>query len=166
MTEHDGELLYEKDGCKIIMCQKCEFTHITPLPSEAELLKMYQEEFYDEIKPEYITKYEREIEYWNMAYDEKLDVLEEYFPKKKRILDIGCGAGFFLMRAKTRGCDVLGIEPSNQASKYAEDHGIPVLRNFFERIDFSDQKPFDVIHMNAVLEHSISPDEVSRSITL
>jgi 2-polyprenyl-3-methyl-5-hydroxy-6-metoxy-1,4-benzoquinol methylase len=160
MTEHDGKLLYEKDGCKIIKCQKCEFTHITPLPSEEELLKMYQEQFWDEIKPEAISKYEQEIEYWNMVYDEKLDIIDEFVPNTKRILDVGCGAGFFLMRAKTKGFDVLGIEPSKKASDYAEEHGISVIRNFFERFDISGQKPFDVIHMNAVLEHSIFPDKV------
>ena len=97
-----------------------------------------------------------------MSYDEKLNILETNKIKNKKILDVGSGGGFFLRRAKEKGWDVLGIEPSLTAAKYAEKYKIPTIVDFFEKIDFTKHKKFGAIHMNAVLEHSRSPNQILK----
>ena len=159
---HFGEIILHKGKTDIINCKICKFIHIDPIPSEKELLKFYQEEFYQEVKPTYHEKDEKEIKYWNMSYDEKLNILETNNIKSKNILDVGSGGGFFLRRAKEKGWNVLGIEPSLTAAKYAESHKIPTIRDFFEKVDFSKHKKFGAIHMNAVLEHSRSPNKILK----
>jgi 2-polyprenyl-3-methyl-5-hydroxy-6-metoxy-1,4-benzoquinol methylase len=159
---HHGEIILHKGKTDIINCKICKFIHIDPIPSEEELLKFYQEEFYQEVKPTYLEKDEKEIKYWNTAYDEKLNILETNNIKSKNILDVGSGGGFFLRRAKEKGWNVLGIEPSLTAAKYAESHKIPTIRDFFEKVDFSKHKKFGAIHMNAVLEHSRSPNKILK----
>ena len=85
------------------------------------------------MKPIYIKKDESEKDYWNITFDDKIDTIENKIKKKhKKILDIGCGPGFFLQRAKKRGWEVLGIEPSSKAAKYARDRGIPIYESTFE----------------------------------
>lgn len=161
MTAHFGKIILEKDNYKIIFCENCKFIHVDPLPNESDLLTFYRDEFYDTQHSQYIQKYSDEIDYWNLVYDERLENIEKLhnlFPLK--LLDIGCGAGFFLSRAKERKWDVLGIEPSKLAADYAKKHGIKVLENFFEKIDFSNISKFHAIHMNAVLEHSLNPNMI------
>jgi len=162
MDSHQGKIILNKEKIELIDCTKCKFIHINPLPTEEELIKFYQEEFYQKVKPEYLKQDEKEKEYWNMSYDEKLNTLETNNIKNKKILDIGSGGGFFLRRAKEKGWDVLGIEPSLTAAKYAEKHKIPTIKDFFEKVDLTKHKKFGAIHMNAVLEHSRSPNEILK----
>jgi len=159
---HFGEVITQKENVELIDCKKCKFIHVNPIPSQVELLKFYREEFYQETKPTYLKKDEEEIDYWNISYDEKLENLKSNNIPNQRILDVGCGGGFFLRRAKEKGYDVLGIEPSPNASEYAKKHKIPVITEFFENVNFSDNKKFGSIHMNAVLEHSNSPNQILK----
>lgn len=161
MLAHPGSVLADTGNFKVIDCTACGFVHVTPIPSDNELLSMYSKEFYQHMKPEYISKDESELEYWNLTFDDKLDVLEKQITSKsRRILDVGCGPGFFLMRAKTRGWDVVGIEPSEMAAEYAEKHGIRIIRKLFQDVDLESMGNFDAIHMKFFLEHSPSPVDV------
>ena len=159
---HHGDIVLHKDKIDLIDCKMCNFIHIVPLPSHEELLEFYQNEFYQTIKPEYLKKDEDENQYWNISYDEKLSILQSNNPPNKRILDVGCGGGFFLRRAKGEKWDVFGIEPSPNAANYAKNHDIPVITDFLENIDFTNQEKFGAIHMNAVLEHSNSPIQILK----
>ncbi len=160
--KHHGNIVLHKENVDLIDCEICKFIHIFPLPSQDELLKFYQEEFYQTIKPTYLEKDEKENQYWNIEFDEKLSILEANNIPNKRILDIGCGGGFFLRRAKVKKWDVLGIEPSPTASNYAKNHSIPIITDFLENIDFTKQEKFGAVHMNAVLEHSNSPNQILK----
>lgn len=44
---------------------------------------------------------------------------EQYDPKS--VLDLGCGIGSYLIGALNKGCEVYGIEISEQAKKYTDD---------------------------------------------
>lgn len=160
MTEHEGKILGEKDNFTVIMCNNCNFTHLFPIPSESELLEMYEKEYYQKVKPNYITKDESELNYWNITFDERLELIENYVTDNKRILDIGCGAGFFLLRAKTRGWDVVGIEPSEIPAKYAREKDLIIFQDFFQKINSNELGKFNAIHMKFFLEHSRSPLEI------
>jgi len=124
---------------------------------------MYKEEFFQHIKPNDIKKDESELDYWNITYDEKLDVLEKHLKSNtKRILDIGCGAGFFLKRAMNNGWDVVGIEPSDEAANYAQTLGIDVKKQFFQNTTSDELGKYDSIHMRFVLEHTTSPQQIIK----
>jgi len=68
-----------------------------------------------------------------------------------RILEIGCGTGYFLSLLKNRGADVLGIEPGAQGQLGAERFKIPIIRDFFPSHKISGK--FDIIILYAILEH-------------
>ena len=161
--KHSGKVLKKYGNLKIINCTKCKFIHIIPLPSKKEISKLYKKKYYTKIKPQYIRKYEREIDYWNLIFDEKLDYLETKIKRKTRsVLDVGSGSGFFLKRAKERGWTVNGIEPNKIASNYSEKIGIPVINDFFQNIDNKKMKKYDVINLFDVLEHVHNPSELLK----
>ena len=128
-----------------------------------KFLNFTKKKYYTTIKPQYIKKYEQEIDYWNLIFDEKLDYLETKIKRKtKSILDIGSGSGFFLKRAKEKGWTVTGVEPNYFAAKYSEKIGIPVITDFFQNIDIKNMKKYDVINLFDVLEHVRNPTELLK----
>ena len=163
MQNHYGKILNKKNNYKIIDCRTCKFIHILPLPSEKKIINLYKKKYYTKIKPQYIKKYEREIDYWNLVFDEKLDYLETKIKRKtKSILDVGSGSGFFLKRAKERGWTVNGVEPNVFVAKYSEKIGVPVITDFFQNIDIKNMKKYEVINLFDVLEHVYNPTELLK----
>ena len=75
-----------------------------------------------------------------------------------RILDVGCGAGFFLRIAAKLGAVVEGVEPNEFAAEQARTSGQNVFTGLLE--DFARKYPgkrFDIITANHVLEHVPNP---------
>lgn len=75
--------------------------------------------------------------------------------KGKSVVDIGCGAGFFLGLLKEQGKEVLGIEPNqgmrDLCSKANPD--VTTILGSAEEVDTLLGKPVDTVTMLDVLEH-------------
>ncbi len=73
-------------------------------------------------------------------------------PKPGRLLDVGCGNGAFLMRAREMGWEVAGCEPDAKAVAACQAQGLDVIHGdvFHTALDV---KPFDVVTISHVLEH-------------
>jgi 2-polyprenyl-3-methyl-5-hydroxy-6-metoxy-1,4-benzoquinol methylase len=160
--DHLGEILDTKNDYDVISCEKCQFNHIIPTPSEDELKEVYENEYYADEKPLYIERMNEDLKWWNLSYDDRYDSFEELLDNNMRtILDVGSGPGVFLKRGKERGWDVQGIEPSKQAYKYStETLGLKIHNTFLNNITKAELGQFDVIHMSEVLEHISNPCEL------
>lgn len=155
--QHSGNVIDHVNGFDVIECEQCGFKHILPIPSPAELKKVYEEEYYSTEKPDYFKNYEEDGEWWNLSYDDRFDVFEANLsPDCRRILDVGSGPGFFLRRAKERGWQALGIEPSRQAAEYSKSLGLDIREEFLAA-ETQGLGQFDAVHMSAVLEHIPDP---------
>jgi SAM-dependent methyltransferase len=74
-----------------------------------------------------------------------------------RLLDIGCGYGFFLQEMKYRGWEVEGIEISDVGRKYAQDKwDIHVYSQPPEDLPLP-ESIFDVVTLFYVIEHVLDP---------
>jgi SAM-dependent methyltransferase len=81
-------------------------------------------------------------------------------PKAGRLLDMGCGVGNFLAAARDAGFDVTGIEPNQNAVRFAKEHY--GLRDVFAGVPAELQKSrphdkFDAVTFFEVLEHQDNP---------
>ena len=78
------------------------------------------------------------------------------FPKPGRLLDVGCGNGAFLMRAREMGWDVTGCEPDAKAVAACHAQGLDVIQGdvFSPALD---GHRFDVVTISHVLEHVADP---------
>ena len=165
MKNHKGKSIKKIGRYSIINCKNCQFIHINPIPTNEELENFYQNEYYQKNKPDYIRSNEKDIRYQNYTFDEKLDFIESKISgKQKKILDIGSGPGFFLRRAKERGWNVLGIEPSPIAYEYAKKQKIPTIQKFFHQVEDNELGKFDAIHIFDVLEHVNDPINILKRI--
>ncbi len=158
---HCGEVLHQVKGYDVIECESCGFKHIIPIPGRDELDKIYREEYYTQEKPLYLERFREDQGWWNLVYDERYDTFESLmYENRRRILDVGSGPGFFLLRGKERGWDTLGIEPSTEAVEHSRSLGLNIVEDFLDDKTAAKLGKFDVVHMSEVLEHVSNPKEM------
>lgn len=94
-----------------------------------------------------------------------LDQVERYTGGKGSLLDVGSGRGEVLKGASERGWSVTGIEPSARfADRAARYSGVTDIRSeSIERCGFPPDS-FDVVILQALLEHLYHPDETIREV--
>jgi 2-polyprenyl-3-methyl-5-hydroxy-6-metoxy-1,4-benzoquinol methylase len=90
---------------------------------------------------------------------EALDVSFRWLPKPLlgyRLLDIGCGNGTFLLKAREAGWQVVGIDPDPKAIEMARQFGLDTHVGFIDVLD-GQAECFDVITLSHVIEHIHDP---------
>jgi 2-polyprenyl-3-methyl-5-hydroxy-6-metoxy-1,4-benzoquinol methylase len=80
-------------------------------------------------------------------------------PEQKRLLDVGCGAGFFLRICNKLGAIAQGVEPSQYAASVAQRDGLNVFCGRLEEFAAQTTTKFDIITANHVIEHVPNPVE-------
>jgi len=73
-----------------------------------------------------------------------------------RLLDVGCGAGFFLAAVRDRGYDVLGLEPNAAYDADLAKRGLAVVHEYIEEISLP-KHSFDVVYHCDLLAHFPDP---------
>ncbi len=81
----------------------------------------------------------------------------------RMLLDIGCGSGALLLKAKERGWTCYGTEREPQAVSKMAKHDIKCFTGDLDDSELQSMR-FDLIHMNHVLEHVQNPLLVLKSI--
>lgn len=125
---------------RMVRCNKCNLAYSTPILEYKKLEKLYKKSFmqYDEhldnLKETY-GHYLKEInKFRNESHMPVLTDLraapgskhaqkdkERGIKNHQKLLEIGCGNGFFLEEAKQQGYDVYGVEPGVQSVKKARN---------------------------------------------
>jgi SAM-dependent methyltransferase len=70
----------------------------------------------------------------------------------RRLLDVGCGHGWFLTAANACGMQTCGIEPDSRIAGVARTNGLQILNGYFPAC-LEPGDTFDVVVFNDVLEH-------------
>lgn len=166
-SRHGGRVLDRINGYEIIDCIVCGFSHVDPLPTEEELHAQYTEAYYRDEKPTYIARAAEDAEWAALAHRDRLDTfatqLDGLVPKPWRVLDVGCGPGFFLQTARQEGWEAVGVEPSLQAAEHARNLNLTVVDGLFTARLAESFRPFHAVHMNHVLEHVADPTAVIQA---
>jgi 2-polyprenyl-3-methyl-5-hydroxy-6-metoxy-1,4-benzoquinol methylase len=119
------------------------------IPSEEELNSHYSAYSYNnEISLSQLTI---------QSYNAILDEFEKY-RQNNRILDVGCGRGFFLEEARKRGWEVYGTEYSQRAIELLQSKGINTCEGRIDKNTFQGAS-FDIITSFEVIEHINNPNE-------
>ncbi|MDR0733907.1 MAG: class I SAM-dependent methyltransferase [Dysgonamonadaceae bacterium] len=137
----------------ICKCPACLFGMTLPQPSPDEIGKYYQ-------TPDYVSHSETKRGIVNKLYHlvqktntkNKIRLVERFLPKGGKLLDVGCGAGYFLSVCKEGGMETEGVEVDAGARSKAESR---VGRAIYPSLKAAEAsgKQFDVITLWHVFEH-------------
>ena len=141
-------------------CRTCGLVALHPLPSEDEALAAYDD---------YLPVSANEIDCWRnmiapvVAVSADL-VLENSKTDGTRVLDIGCGYGFFLQKMDQLGWQVEGIEVSKPGRDYArQELGLCIHAKPLEAMAFPCDH-FDAVTLFYVIEHVPDPALVLKEV--
>ena len=81
---------------------------------------------------------------------------EKKLSGQKRVLNIGCAAGYFLAFMLERGWEATGVDISPACVEFARGAGLAVYEDDYLEIAFA--RPFDLITLWASIEHLHNPD--------
>jgi 2-polyprenyl-3-methyl-5-hydroxy-6-metoxy-1,4-benzoquinol methylase len=98
-----------------------------------------------------------------LEWDHYARHMHKPIPGHNKLLDVGCGNGEFLARARWQGWDVYGIDADESALKFAKAAGIHVTQSGVK----SDAYPanyFDAITSHQVIEHAHDPKYFLKTI--
>jgi SAM-dependent methyltransferase len=150
----------------VLRCRACGLGLTNPQPSNTELGEIYG--------PDYVLAGESDTAGAAMVLRSKRATADHYLdllaqagvPARGTLLEIGCGAGNFLVRAADRGFDVTGLEYSPYAAERARKNlggrGQVLVGEISSLAHLSNA--YDVCVLCDVIEHVRHPDEFVRDI--
>ncbi len=158
------KLFKEINGYKFVKCKQCGLVYLNPRPTQQKINEEYLAEYHIERLLRREPKTEEEIEEEINKNIGRAEEIVKQFGNKGRLLDIGCGAGFFIACLKRYRWVVTGIDISEWASEFAKKKlGLDVFTGNVEEIQFNER--FDVITMYHILEHLPDPLKTLKRVS-
>jgi SAM-dependent methyltransferase len=160
----DPVLAHVVDGHRVVRCRRCGHLYVSPRPPIDAIHKIYGEHYFQ--NPAFAsTDHDAYFGYMDYLRDRDRIVLRlgevlariERHEWRGRLLDVGCGPGFFVETAVANGWDAWGVELNKHAVEWANEHVTDrVLHGTVEVLDFPDAA-FDCVTMFDVIEHLPDP---------
>lgn len=97
-------------------------------------------------------------QYQQIIRDAEWGSIANNIPRKSKFLDVGCGAGYSLMKASLDlNCEVEGIDVdpgSHGVGRFIKDmvKTVPIKKGYAENLPYENES-FDVVYSSHVLEH-------------
>ncbi len=98
-----------------------------------------------------------------IRYERLLDSFERY-RKNNTIIDVGCGAGYFMLSASNKGWQADGTEISEEAIKLAEEKGQHVFKGGIMSLDLGKGK-YDIATLFELVEHASNPEDIIKKLS-
>lgn len=158
-----NKVVIKKEGkFSFVQCTHCRVVYHTPLPDSAFLVRWYSKEMFSK---RWKGNLHNAIKVNN---DRNKDTFKIYFNSikkevgsvcNKRVLDIGCYDGSFLVYFKEEGANCIGIDLNSGLVDLGKHrHGLDLRTGNLESFNFT-KESFDIITFNQVLEHLNNPIE-------
>ena len=148
---------------RIVRCNQCGLMYANPQQRVDCTLFAGQCEEYDPESEEHRLYYQKELV--QLPDNEAaLRTLDEVFPRRGRLLEIGSYAGVFLERIQKDGWEATGLEPYTAVANYARStYGLNIVEGTLPHPAFTDAS-FDAVIMLHVIEHMPDPARDLREI--
>lgn len=158
---------HQKDPFKIVTCTVCSLVYTTPRLAGDQIETMYQTDYWQSPRPRDFgyMDYVRQYENYRRTFLLRSRVIQRFIQKPSRLLDIGCGPGYFLKIMEEKGWDVHGVELSKPMADSAKEHlGLSQVRAGQLQAGDYPIGSFDVIALWDVIEHLEAPRQMLADV--
>jgi len=144
---------------QVVGCRVCHLVYINPRPRAELILEGYAEAE----DPIFAAQNQARIRGFRKTLEGVVKRLG-ISPAGKRVLDVGCAGGAFLVAAREMGFAVTGIEPARWMAAYGrENYQLDIRDGILEPGSF-EAHSFDVITLWDVIEHLPQPLETLQIV--
>lgn len=146
---------FEGEEYSLLQCAACDLIFQESIPELPMMAALYEQWIDADKALKQRSLYE--IAYY-VRYSQDISQLLSYIgrpPATVKVLDFAMGWGRWALMAKAFGCQVYGVELSEQRIEYAQKNGIEVIA-WKDMPDYE----FDIINADQVFEHLAEPTEV------
>lgn len=150
---NETEIAVRRDGLPVRRCSSCGTLFVDPRPSELSLHNFYTHERNIQMGPGYTERLSNEIAYGNYKC---ICALPTPAAGQRKLLDVGCAAGFAMHAAQMKGWEVFGAELSPDLAELGRKRlGLTIVTGTQNEIDamLREAGEFDAIMMLDVIEH-------------
>ncbi|KKU56236.1 MAG: hypothetical protein UX77_C0002G0007 [Parcubacteria group bacterium GW2011_GWA1_47_11] len=154
----DSVTVFVKSGYSFVRCRSCALLYVNPRPDGQALSALYKDAFFTggvEVAGRVTKNYLEGSASYEARSERALDRMAPLV-KTGRLLDAGCGLGFFVKAARKRGWDAEGIDVSAYAVDVCKRQGLRVSKASLESAGYPPAY-FDAIVAQDVLEHLFDP---------
>jgi len=160
----DYSVVFEKGRAqvhRIVRCNRCALMYANPQELvDCEAFEEYDKKAQSEEFRQYFDKQHVQLPD-NLRV---LGVLNEMFPQRGKLLEIGSYLGIFLDRIRSAGWEATGLEPFHTVAEHArKTYGLNVVESLLPEAKFADAA-FDAVVMLHVIEHLPDPGQYIREI--
>lgn len=135
---------------RLVRCINCGLIFSNPILESKKIARLYEKSLFS---------YKNESNYLRETYTSYLkQVLGDRDFRKIKLLEIGCGDGFFLEEAKKLGVHVYGVEPSRAAVLLADEGIRKNIKVSILKPNLFKNNSFNLICCFHTLDHTINPN--------
>jgi len=149
----------------IVRCRSCKLVYLGNPPNKEGLYDEYHSTGFLNSRDYRLDSTDPQLQALFAINQQRITRIK-YFKPGGKLLDIGCGRGYFLQTARKHGYLVQGIDLSERAIGYAQwEFKLDAEVQFLEDVVASGQQ-FDVVTLWHVLEHFANPFETLEQIKM
>ena len=140
---------------RILRCKRCSLIFSSPILSSRQLSSLYRKS---------ICNYKDQIPYLIKTYFKIIKRIKKDIPKNPKVLEVGCGNGFFLkalMDSKFTN-NISGVEPSSEMVLDSENEIRKKIKTSIFKKNLFLKDSFDLICCFHTLDHMVNPIEFIR----
>jgi len=148
---------------RIVCCNRCGLMYANP--QELVDCERFESDAYPKVFDEVNGRQYFQKQHVQLPDNERaLRVLNELFPKRGKLIEIGSFCGIFLNRIRANGWEVMGLEPDRGAADYSRaKYNLNVTGDLLPNPALPDHA-FDAVVMLHVIEHMPDPAGSLREI--
>ncbi len=147
---------------EIHRCVRCDLEQTFPVPTLAELKKLYETHYNFGGESDTLYTRWRERFLFSPFYLPwtRLDGDAAFYRRtgKGRLLDVGCNEGRGLRIYARNGFQAEGLDLNEAAAAVAREAGLTVHTRLLE--EFHPEAPYDVVVLSNVMEHALDPKQM------
>lgn len=160
-----SKIYHNVNGYNSYKCMGCDHIHVNN-NDNVEHDELYDTDFYENYMSG-LGYHNAYLKHLLPDFNKKISLIKQYLPIGSKVLEVGCGPGYFAEMMQKNGYVTTGVELNEQSKNYAKKHGIEFDNFIIEDISNVNSSiygnEYDAVISWATIEHV---DDVNKYVSL